>query len=113
MKRMLGFLALAGLLLTGLPIDRTQALSLNNPAIAGTARYASEGLIEVRGGHGGHGGRGGGHRFGGGRHFGGGYRHHGFHRRYYAPRYYYAPRRCRVVMTYYGPRRVCRPWRYW
>jgi hypothetical protein len=80
---------------------------------------------------------GGGHRF---------VRHHGFHRphvfhrphfhhrrhfhsRFYiAPAYYtypayYYPRRCRVIWTYYGPRKICkyRPWwrhryygyRYW
>jgi hypothetical protein len=41
-----------------------------------------------------------------------------FHRRfYYAPAYYtypayYYPRRCRVIWTYYGPRKICkyRPW---
>jgi len=66
-----------------------------------------------------------------------GYRHayhrpHFHHRRhfhsrfYYAPAYYsypayYYPRRCRVIWTYYGPRKICRPWwrhryygyRYW
>lgn len=49
-----------------------------------------------------------------------GYRH--FHRRYYYGGYYpyyHYPRRCRVIWTYYGPRRVCRwhrwhyPYRYW
>jgi hypothetical protein len=53
----------------------------------------------------------------------GGYRHayyrphfyhrHHFHRRFYAaPAYYAYPHRyCRVVWTYYGPRRIChRPW---
>jgi hypothetical protein len=38
----------------------------------------------------------------------------------YYPAYYY-PRRCRVILTYYGPRKICRPWwhhryyayRYW
>ena len=53
------------------------------------------------------------------RHF---HRRHFFHRRYYAnyyayPRCYYGYRVCRVVWTYYGPRRICRcrPWRhhYW
>ena len=67
--------------------------------------------------------RGGGFRYGGIRH--GGYRvaphyrHHHFHRRYYAPAYYASPRYysyprryCRVVWTYYGPRKICRyrPW---
>jgi len=45
--------------------------------------------------------------------------HHRFHRRYYAPAYYdypryhvYPRRYCRVVWTYYGPRKICRyrPW---
>ena len=74
---------------------------------------------------------GGGYRYGGFRHYGGfhrygiyrphyGYRH--FHRRYYYGGYYpyyNYPRRCRVIWTYYGPRRVCRwhrwhhPYRYW
>ena len=43
------------------------------------------------------------------------HRHH-FHRRiYYAPSYtYYSHRYCRVVWTYYGPRKICRyrPWRH-
>ena len=51
------------------------------------------------------------------------HRHHFGHRRffhrrfYYAPAYYtypayYYPRRCRVIWTYYGPRKICRyrPW---
>ena len=57
------------------------------------------------------------------------HRHH-FHRRFYAPSYYgypysygYRHRYCRVIWTYYGPRKICkyRPWwrhryygyRYW
>lgn len=74
---------------------------------------------------------GGGYRYGGVRHYGGfhrygGYRpyyygHRHFHRRYYGGYYpYYSyPRRCRVIWTYYGPRRICRwhrwhhPYRYW
>lgn len=47
------------------------------------------------------------------------HRRHFFHRRYYAPYYsyprcYYGYRVCRVVWTYYGPRKVCRcrPWRH-
>lgn len=49
-----------------------------------------------------------------------GYRH--FHRRYYGGGYYpyyHHPRRCRIIWTYYGPRRVCHwhrwhyPYRYW
>ena len=46
------------------------------------------------------------------------HRHH-FHRRFYAPSYYgypyyygYRHRYCRVIWTYYGPRKICRyrPW---
>ena len=46
------------------------------------------------------------------------HRHH-FHRRFYASRYYsypyyygYRHRYCRVIWTYYGPRKICRyrPW---
>ncbi|PJG50392.1 hypothetical protein CVM73_36515 [Bradyrhizobium forestalis] len=74
---------------------------------------------------------GGGYRYGGFHRYGGyhrygiyrphyGYRH--FHRRYYYGGYYpyyHYPRRCRIIWTYYGPRRVCRwprwlyPYRYW
>ena len=61
--------------------------------------------------------RGGGYRYSGLRY--GGYRyayhrHHRFHRHfhrrfYYAPSYYYHyPRRCRIVWTYWGPRKICR-----
>jgi hypothetical protein len=43
--------------------------------------------------------------------------HHFFHRRfYYAPSYYYYPHRyCRVIWTYYGPRKICRyrPWHHY
>jgi len=69
---------------------------------------------------------GGGIRYGGVRHYGGGgfhrygiyrphygYRH--FHRRYYYGGYYpyyHYPRRCRIIWTYYGPRRICR-WHHW
>jgi hypothetical protein len=59
-----------------------------------------------------------GHVFRGGGYRYGAYRHGGFrfaHRRHfrqrfygYAPYYYdYYPRRCRIVWTYYGPRRIC------
>jgi hypothetical protein len=66
----------------------------------------------------------GGYRYGGFRHYGiyrPHYRHH-FHRRFYYGGYYpyyHYPRRCRIIWTYYGPRRVCRwprwhyPYRYW
>ncbi|QDP22886.1 hypothetical protein [Bradyrhizobium cosmicum] len=74
---------------------------------------------------------GGGYRYGGMHRHGGFHRygvyrphyygHRHFHRRYYGGYYpYYSyPRRCRVIWTYYGPRRVCRwhrwhhPYRYW
>jgi hypothetical protein len=50
---------------------------------------------------------------------GGGF-HHGYrfhhHRRFYGGGYYYPAyyhhRRCRVIWTYYGPRRICR-WHHW
>ncbi|MBR0898718.1 hypothetical protein JQ616_27490 [Bradyrhizobium tropiciagri] len=55
------------------------------------------------------------HRFYGGG-YGYGYRRHFHHRRYFYGSSYYYPayyhhRNCRVVWTYYGPRRICRP--YW
>jgi hypothetical protein len=124
------------------PAQRAQALSPASPgAFPLSAKYLSNGLIEVRGGHGGgHGGgfHGGGFH-GGGFHGGGGFRgfHGGFHRggfvgrpvfvghrahfrgrHFFRPRfyggyypYYYGPR-CRVIWTYYGPRRICR-WHRW
>ncbi|WP_426421999.1 hypothetical protein [Bradyrhizobium genosp. A] len=76
---------------------------------------------------------GGGLRYGG-IHYGGYHRHWGggyyrpyygyphFHRHYYYGGYYpyyHYPRRCRIIWTYYGPRRICRwhrwhyPYRYW
>lgn len=70
-----------------------------------------------------------GFRYGG---YGGYHRHWGHHRPYYRHRHVYRPyyvggyypaysypRRCRIVFTYYGPRRVCHwprwqyPYRYW
>ncbi|UWU92560.1 hypothetical protein [Bradyrhizobium sp. CB1015] len=64
----------------------------------------------------------GGYRYGGyggvHRHWGHHHRHYGyrhFHRRYYYGGYYpyyHYPRRCRIIWTYYGPRRVCR-WPRW
>jgi hypothetical protein len=149
------------------PAQRAHALSLASPgAVPLSAKYLSDGLIEVRGGHGGgrgggfhggggrgfHGGGGGGFHGGGGRAFHGGgfrgfhggihrggfvgrhawvgHRHHFRGRHFHRPRFYggyvpytYGPR-CRVILTYYGPRRICRyrPWvhrhyrwhrRYW
>ena len=55
-------------------------------------------------------------RGGGFRHGGFAFRHHRVHRHfYYAPSYYYYPHRyCRVIWTYYGPRKICRlrPWHH-
>jgi hypothetical protein len=131
MKRLFGFLAMAGLMMVALPAERAQAVSLINPATTASSKYLSDNLVvEVRhGGHGGGGFRGG---FGGGRHFGGGHfggghfgRAHFVHRpffihrhvwrpRYVYPSYYYAQPRlfCRRVWTDFGPRRICRyrPW---
>jgi hypothetical protein len=58
--------------------------------------------------------RGGGYRYGGYHHRGYRFAHRRhFHSRYYGygPSYYY-PRYCRVIWTYYGPRKICRyrPW---
>lgn len=52
------------------------------------------------------------HHYSGPRHFGP--RHYGYAGpRYYAPRHY-GPRFCRVIWTYYGPRKICRyrPWHH-
>jgi hypothetical protein len=72
--------------------------------------------------------RGGGYRYSGLRYGGARYAYHRpfvhrrhFHRRFYAAPYYAYPRyynRCRIVWTYYGPRKICRypHWRrhhYW
>jgi hypothetical protein len=78
-----------------------------------------------RGGGGHFGGfHGGGFRYGGFRHYGGYHRHWGYrpsygyrhvHRRYYYGGYYpyyHHPRRCRIIWTYHGPRRICR-WHHW
>ena len=127
MKRLFGFLAMAGLMLFALPAERAQAVSLINPATTASSKYLSDNLVvEVRGGHRG-GFRGGFH--GGGRHFGRAHfgRPHFVHHRpfivhrhvwrprpYIYPSYYYAQPRlfCRRVWTDFGPRRVCRhrPW---
>jgi hypothetical protein len=132
MKKLFGFLAMAGLMLLAAPVGRAQAMTLLNPAASAQTKYLSDNLVvEVR--HRGGGFRGGGFR---GRHFGGGprfvhhrphYRHHRpfYHRPYYVRRhvwrprpviypYYYAQPRlyCRKVWTDFGPRRICRhrPW---
>jgi hypothetical protein len=150
--RCLGVAAAAMLALSAIAGERAEALSLINPGVAPTAKYASDGLtIEARGGHGG-GGHGGGGHGGGGFHGGGfhgggfhgggaafhgggfrtahvfhgggfrhgGFRHRHFHRHFYGsyyddyPYYYYPHRRCRIIWTYHGPRRIChhRHWRH-
>jgi hypothetical protein len=58
----------------------------------------------------GHAFRGGGYRTGAYRYGGFRFAHrHHFHQRFYgyAPYYYSYPHRCRIVWTYYGPRRIC------
>jgi hypothetical protein len=122
--------------------ERADAMSLMTPG-ASPAKAASEGVIQVRGGHGGGGHGGGGHggfhggfhgggfHHGGGGWHGGGFRHFGgfhhfgghrfahfHHRRFYGGYYpYYSSYypHCRIVYTYYGPRRVCgyRHWHRW
>jgi hypothetical protein len=75
MKRLFGFLALAGLVTFGAPVAPVQAASLIGPGAAAQTKVLTDDLaIEVR--HGGGGFRGGGGGFrgfhgGGGRHFGG------------------------------------------
>jgi hypothetical protein len=58
----------------------------------------------------------GGYRYGGFRHYGGHRFAHFHHRRFYGGYYpyypYYHHHRCRIVWTYYGPRRVCH-WHRW
>jgi hypothetical protein len=128
---MLGFLAMAGLMMLAAPVERAQAVSLINPAAAAQSKYLSDNLtVEVR--HRGGGFRGGGfHGFRGGgvRFHSGGFRHvHGprfVHRPFLVRRHvwrprpfiypYYVARRplyCRWVYTDFGPRRICRhrPW---
>lgn len=127
-----GVAAVAMLALSAFAGQRAEALTLINPGAVPTAKYASEALTtEVRG-HGGHfrghgGGfraahmfRGGGIRYGGFRHHGyrfAVHRHHHFRRHFYRPyyaSYYYPYRHCRVIWTYYGPRKICRyrPWHH-
>jgi hypothetical protein len=143
MKRIGAFGIVRGLALAAAAIftfsvattERADAMSLMTPG-ASPAKAASEGVIQVRGGHGG-GGHGGGHggfhgggfhgggfHHGGGGWHGGGFRHFGgvhhgggfrfahvhHHRRFYGGYYpYYSSYypHCRIVYTYYGPRRVC------
>jgi hypothetical protein len=129
-----GLIAAAMLML--MPAQRAHALSPASPAtVPLSSKFISDDLIEVRGGGHGGGGHGGGFHggfHGGGFHGGGfrggfvgrpgfvGHRAHFHGRRFVGPRFYggyypYAYRpRCRVIWTYYGPRRICR-WhhRYW
>jgi len=139
MKRIGAFGIVRGLALAAAAIftlsvattERADAMSLMTPGVS-PAKAASDGVIQVRGGHGGghggfHGGgfHGGGFHHGGGGWHGGGFRHFGgvhhgggfrfahvhHHRRFYGGGYYpyyasYYPH-CRIVYTYYGPRRVC------
>src|SRR6478609_5814138 len=131
--RLLGIAAAATLMLSAGTTRPAEAMTPINPTALPAAKAASDDMMFATGGGGGHGGggHGGGFRYGGIHHYGGyhrygGYRpayygHRHFHRRYYGGYYpYYSyPRRCRVIWTYYGPRRVCRwhrwhhPYRYW
>lgn len=67
--------------------------------------------------HGGGGWHGGGFRHYGGFHHYGGYRvAHFHHRRFYGgyyPYYYSSYPHCRIIYTYYGPRRVCGGYHHW
>lgn len=125
MRRLLGGLAVAGLMLFAHPAERAQAVPLINPAAATITEALSDHLtveVRYRGGFRGD--------FRGGRHFGRRHAFHRphfhrphFHRRHFAhrriwrprpviyPHYYYA-QPCRRVWTDFGPRRVCRhrPW---
>lgn len=112
MKKTFVGLALAGMMLVGVPSAPAQA-SVIHPAGAAMAQFASDGIVtDVRAG-----GRGrGGMRMGGGRRFGGHWRG-GPRWGLGGPGYYYGggvvyPRRCRLVMTDFGLRRIChrRPW---
>lgn len=112
-KILAGMAVAAGLVLVA-PVQKAEAVSLIGAGSALSAKHVSESMVtEVRWG-----GRRGFHRGHGFRrgHF---RAHRGWrgprwhHRRHWAPPAYFAPRRCRIVMTYYGPRRVCRPRYYW
>ncbi len=86
MKRSIGFLAIAGLLLIAAPADRAHALSLVNPGTAATMKYASENLGVTTDVHWRHGHRGwhrhwGWHRHHWRRHWG--WRHHHWHHRHH------------------------------
>ncbi|WP_128928922.1 hypothetical protein [Bradyrhizobium guangxiense] len=120
------------------PAAKTATEDLVTPVRHGGGGHGGGGHFHGGGGfrgggfHGGHVGgfraapgfHGSGYRYGGFRHYGGYHRygiyrpyygHRHFHRRYYYGGYYpyyHYPRRCRIISTYYGPRRVCR-WHRW
>lgn len=98
-----GSLAAIGLILATAPAQRAEALSLANPGLVAPLKDAARQTTEVRF-------HGGGHGFHRGFHGGGFHRFHGgFYRpRFYGYPYYVAPvYRCPLVMTIYGPRRIC------
>ncbi|WP_027580757.1 hypothetical protein [Bradyrhizobium sp. Ai1a-2] len=135
----LGLMA-AAVIVLATATQPAEALSVASPLTVPATKAATDGhATEVRfGGHGGGGFRGGGFRGGGfrgggaafhrgggfrgggfgfhrGYRYGGFHRYYGFHRRHFHRGFYYGssyyhPRRCRVVWTHYGPRRICRPW---
>lgn len=128
----LGAFALFALISSAVAPQSASAMTIA-PALGGGPKAASA-IIPARVimGHGFHsfGGGGGGHYYGGaGRYYGGGHyyggpryyghrwgpRYYGGSSFYFGPGYYYGsyPRRCRVVWTYYGPRRICRLYRPW
>lgn len=78
MKKILGFLAVAGLLFVAAPAEQAQALSLANPAALATTKTASESLgvtteVYYRRWH---------RHYGYHRHYGW-HRHYGYHRRWH------------------------------
>ena len=85
-KKIFGFVAIAGLLFVAAPAERAQAMSLNSPGIAAAVQSdASAGITQVQYGRHHHGYRG---------HRGYGRPHHGFHRRpHFAPRHHFHGRR--------------------
>lgn len=78
MKKLLGFLAVAGLLVIAAPVQKAEA-AVMAPGVAAAVQGASSGVTEVRG------------------------RRYGYARRSYAPRRYYAPRV--YVPRVFAPRR--------
>lgn len=116
-----GTLAVVGLVLVMSAAEQTMALPATTSKMIAPASALAGGATDVRF-HGGHFGGGHFHAFhgGGGPAFHGGFHrfHGGFHRRgFIGPRFYaYRPYypvyvrplyRCRLVMTAYGPRRIC------